>query len=190
VSEPRFPEVESSFVRIQSAAETGTRRRDNVPPHYARTSFGPSTLSPNRVSRQEGFLAVSEYGIERLELSNCVAVSGSDTALSQKTALTAHAGSRTKWLERRDVVVTAVPTVSVCVMYPARHESSRRGRHAQHREGQPSVDAVRQRPTHNASRVQIQKDCQGRDPCRRTRTASFCVRRPSRLRRASFVFAP
>src|SRR6185295_9870490 len=46
------------------------------PPHHVRTGFGSSTLAPNRRSTQEALLTVCEHGIEPLELSKCVALSG------------------------------------------------------------------------------------------------------------------
>jgi hypothetical protein len=76
VSQPRLPEVMSSFVPGTIYRGDRDNRRDSVPPHYARTGFGPSTLASNRRSKQEALLSVAECGIGPLELSKCVVVSG------------------------------------------------------------------------------------------------------------------
>lgn len=72
--------------------------------------------------------------------------------------LATHARSRSKCVERSEVLVAAVSAIAIGVMNPARFQSPRGARHAQSTERELGIDAVRHRPAHHTSRVEVEQD--------------------------------
>ena len=100
--------------------------------------------SLKRLQREQFFLESGEEGL--------------GDGVVPTVGLAAHARSSAELLERGEVVVAAVPAISVGVVNPVRFQGPRRGRRVQRRESQLRVDAVRHGPADDAPRVQVQQD--------------------------------